>query len=535
MDLINEQRSKEMDYTLKGAIATIAYCLIIEFVFLFGWLFKFLYVSYVPPLIAGIVFLFGLALYLLCKKNFVSPLMPYLVTATTTLALTIALGFVNPLIRIPFFLIYFYIVFHPAVLLGLLNGAFAVVLVDLAYLIMIFATRSLYPEMSIGLEVVKLVFFTFITLMLIFNFDRNLKRIRNIRILLGKAEQGDYTVHVHDNEKDEIAFLGHSVNRLVESQSGLIRLIFETTTALSEMSEQMAKTANEMSTSVASIVTTTQNMTDGTNEQFNELDRTIQVGKSLSEISFEVVNNVKKIEEFSLNVTNRASSALSQSDVVVQNIELIGDRYSSLIKLMNKLQDISSAISKIVETINTISEKINILSLNASIEAARAGEYGRGFSIVADEVKKLADNTQASAMEIGTIINEMKDSIRIVTESGEEVKKAIASGSVEIKSTTDSLKSISSRVLELNTAIKNIKDMISREEREITNIIGQVERSHGISKDNSASAEEVLSSLEEQSAATQEFSATSEELVAVANKLKEMVKNITLHDAEKKA
>jgi methyl-accepting chemotaxis protein len=534
MDLINEQRLKGMDYSLKGAISTIAFCVVIEIVFLLGYIFKFLTVSWQPPLIAGVVLVFGVIIYFLCRKNVISWVMPYLVTTTTTLALTIALGFVNPVIRIPFFLIYFYIVFHPAVLLGLSQGLYAVILVDVSYCVMIFATRGLYPDMNIGLELVKLLFFTFITLMLILDFDKNLKRIQNIRRLIGLAEQGDYSVVVKDTERDEIAFLGGSVNKLVESQTGLIRLIIETTKTLSDMSEQMAKTANEMSTSITNIVQTTQGMTQGTTEQFSELDRTIQVGKSLSEISFEVVNNVKKIEESSLNVSKRASSALSQSDVVVQNIELIGNRYSSLITLMNKLQNISSTISKIVETINAISEKINILSLNASIEAARAGEYGRGFSIVADEVKKLADNTQASASEINSIINEMTESITVVMKSGEEVNRAIASGSIEIKSTTDSLRNISNQVLELNTAIKSIKEIISREEKEITNIIGQVERSHTISKDNSSAAEEVLASLEEQSAATQQFSATSEELVAVASKLKDMVKSINLGEKEKK-
>ena len=196
--------------------------------------------------------------------------------------------------------------------------------------------------------------------------------------------------------------------------------------------------------------------------------------------------------------------------------------------LMAQLQDTSYAISKIVKNIDAIAEKINILALNASIEAARAGEYGRGFSIVADEIKKLADSSQGSASEIAKIIKQMVESQQTVAESTEEVNTAIKNGSVVIKSTADALTDISSKVLELNTAIKNIKEVIATEEEEITSMIKQIESSHTISEENSTAAQQILASIQEQSAASQEFSASSKELVSMANKLKEMVQRFTV-------
>jgi methyl-accepting chemotaxis protein len=458
--------------------------------------------------------------------------MPYSITAVTTLLLSFALAYIEPTIRAPFFLIYFYIIIHPAVFLGRRNGLFAIGFVDLSYLVMILATSAQYPWLNISLEIMKLVFLSFIGLLLVADFDKILQRIRLMRIAFARVVEGDLTIRLTDKEKDELSYLARSFNQIVESEAALIRLVKTIVNSLIDMGEQIASTADEMAGASSEIVHTTQKMTEGINEQYAKLDRTITTGKNLSETSFEVVSNVKKIEEFSVGVSDSASNAISQSDVVINNIELIGKRYDYLTSLVIKVQDISLAINKIINTINAIAEKINILSLNASIEAARAGEYGRGFSIVADEIKKLADSSQASASEIGRIIKEMMESIKTVTATTEEVNRAISDGSIVVKSTADAMKAISDNVIELNSAIKNINEMISKEEEEITSIITQVESSHSISKDNSAAAEQILASIQEQSAAAQEFTATSQELVTVSNRLKDMVQKYTVDEPE---
>ncbi len=531
MDIVRQEiREKEKHFSIKGTRATMIFCVMIAIILLVGNIFDFLAVPLTALIILVIVFLFGYILYTLCKRNIFSPAIPYALTVVTASVLTIALGTLNPAMRIPFFLLYFYIVLQPALLLGRTHGLFAIAFTDIAYLVMVLLTREQYPDTHLGVEATKLIFFTFISSLLILEFDRNLRRIQNIRRLAAKAEEGDLTERVADSEKDEISFLAQGFNRLLETESKLIKTITETVNSLGGMGEQMASTANEIATSTSDILQTTQKMTEGINEQYDELDKTITTGKSLSEMSFDVVSNVKKVEEFSVSVSDTASKAENQSDVVINNIELIGKRYDNLTALMTQLQDISSTITNIVNTIDAIAEKINILALNASIEAARAGEYGRGFSIVADEVKKLADSSQESASEISRIIKDMTESINTVTESTEEVNKAISDGSVVVKSTADSFKDISNRVLELNDAIKSIMEMISKEEQEITMIIKQVESSHSISKENATASEQILASIQQQSAATQEFSAASQELVSVSNKLKEMVQKFKVDE-----
>jgi methyl-accepting chemotaxis protein len=526
MDIFKQDYlSKVKDFSRRGSISTMAFCLLLECVFLADYYWKFLNVNPIVPLITFCAFVFGAVVFLLCRRGIVSPVIPFLITTVTVGLLTFALAYVNPFIRVPFFLIYFYIIIHPAEFLGRINGLYAIVIIDVSYSIMIFATLSRHPWLDTNIEILKLLILTFIGLLLVIDFDRTIQRLHKIRTATAEAENGDLTVRVDDSRTDEVGFLARSFNRIVTAQGELVRMIRDVVMNLTDMSEQVAGTASEMASSSSEIVRTTQRMTEGINQQHQELDTTITTGKTLSEVSYTVVTNVKKIEEFSVGVSDSASSAISQSDVVIKNMELIGERYSYLTTLMTKLQVISNTINKIVNTIDSIAEKINILSLNASIEAARAGESGRGFSIVADEVKKLADSSQNSASEIARIVKEMMESIQTVTISTEEVNKAISDGSVVVKSTAESLSGISNSVFELNDAIKNIKEIISREEQQITNIIKQVESAHGIAEENTAASEEILASIEEQSAATQEFSATSEELVSVANRLKDMVES----------
>jgi methyl-accepting chemotaxis protein len=527
--LHKEQINKGRDFSLRGSVATMAFCVLIELIFIFGYIFKFLVMPVVIPIVVLLVFAFAFVIYSLCRRNIYSAIMPYLITTATTTALTVSLGFVAPAVRMPFFLIYFYIIGHPAVYLGKKNGLYGILIVDVAYILMVVLTKSTYPWIDLNVELLKIVLMTFIGLLLVAEYDKTLRKVKNIRRVLNAAEQGDLTARIDDEGSDELSFLSRGFNRVFEELASLVKLVKESADSLTDMSEQIASTASEMAASSSEIVSTTQKMTEGINEQFSELDTTITTGKNLSEVSFEVVNNVKKIEEFSVGVSDSAADAISQSDVVTNNIELIGNRYDNLTSLMSTLHEISLRINKIVNTIDSIAEKINILALNASIEAARAGEYGRGFSIVADEVKKLADNSQNSASEIGKIIKEMMESVETVTESTEEVTKAINDGNIVVKSTAATLRGISNKVLEFNDAIKNIKDIISKQEQEITNIIKQVERSHVISKENSAAAEEILASIQEQSAATEEFSATSQELVSVSNRLKEMIKTFKIN------
>ncbi|MEO0137653.1 MAG: methyl-accepting chemotaxis protein [candidate division WOR-3 bacterium] len=529
MSVNEELHLKGLNFIRKGSGAIILFSLLFEIVFLLGAILKFFIVPTIVVILTTTIFIFGLVVYFLARKNIYHPVMPYIITATVVLVLTFCLSYIPPQFRLPFFLIYFYVAVHPGYLLGMKNGIYAILMVDVAYALMVLQTQNIYPEVNLGMEFVKLILFTIVSFLLIMDFDYDQMRLQHLKEALKKVEKGDLTVTITEGKStDEIYFLSRTINKLLETEASIIKLIIETSKNLSEISAQIAATSNELSTAISEIVSTTQRMTEGVDRQYQELDKSISMSKALSEISFSVVDNIKKVEGYAESFSTSASNGLKMSDEVLKNIELIGSRYEYLIGLLARLHEVSATITKIIETINSVSEKINILSLNAAIEAARAGEFGRGFAIVADEIKKLADNTQNSAMEIGVIVKEMIESIQSVAASSEEVRKAISDGNQIIKATTESLRTISNAVIELNSAIKNIKTVISKEEEEITAMLRQIEDSFNISKENSTAAEEILASLEEQSAATEQFAATSQELLNITERLAQVIKNFKI-------
>jgi methyl-accepting chemotaxis protein len=528
MDITSERREKARDYTVKAGIATMALCAVMAVGMLAGRRYGFLSLPTVVFFWLAAGFGSALAVFLLSRQNIFHYGMSFVMTTSNSLILSYAMSFIDPGLRTPFFLFFFYIVLHPAMLLGTTNGLWALFLVDASYLAMVFLTRAVHPGTAIGLEAIRVVFFTAISGMLMADLQRNLTRIGNIRRLLGRAEGGDLTPRAADREKDEIHFLGVSLNNLLENEIRIIGLITESVQALVGMAQQISSTAGELTGSITEIVKTTHEMTDNVKVQRSEMAATLETAGSLGEISRLSVEQSGRAEHFSGAVSGTAASAIGQSDEASRTIGLIRERYQVLAGQVRRFQESSAAINRIVESINAISSQINILSFNALIEATNAGEHGRGFSVVADEIQKLAKSTQSSAAEIGKLMADMNATLASIITGADDVDRAIGGGDVQIRAAAASLKDISSRVIELAAAVRAINQMTGREGKDVDKIVRQAGTADGLSRENAAAAERILAALEEQSAASQEFTAMSQELVAVSSNLEGMVRKFKI-------
>ncbi len=136
MDIAQEEiREKEKDFSMKGTNATMVFSVVIAVILLLGNILNVLTIPLSVLYLLALVFIIAYALFIVCKRNIFSPAIPYAIIIVNTLVLTTVLGIISPEFRTPFFLIYLYVVLHPALLLGRTHGISAIAFVDVAYLV----------------------------------------------------------------------------------------------------------------------------------------------------------------------------------------------------------------------------------------------------------------------------------------------------------------------------------------------------------------------------------------------------------------
>jgi len=201
-------------------------------------------------------------------------------------------------------------------------------------------------------------------------------------------------------------------------------------------------------------------------------------------------------------------------------------KHSSL--LVRKLGDRSMEIGQIIETISAIANQTNLLALNAAIEAARAGEQGRGFSVVAEEVRKLAEESQASAKQIATLIGAIQTETTQAVSAMEAGNKEVQTGSEVVVSAGQSFTNIVQRVNEVSEQVQGISATMQRLADGGQNIVNSVSQVEVVTKTTVSQTQRVSASTQEQSAAMEEIASNSQGLAKMAEKLKDIVRAFTV-------
>lgn len=314
------------------------------------------------------------------------------------------------------------------------------------------------------------------------------KVIRPFNSLIEAFEQlakGDLTTAIKVNSKDEIGKLAHSFEQVRLELKDLIGKVSTNSSRVSETAKQLSAQAEETTSSATSNAAV------------------------VSEISATVDNLVENVQE----VSNRASEANKMADLGRNNIDTVVTTMQEIGQSVNHVStsvvSLNQAIKKIghfVETINGIADETNLLALNAAIEAARAGEAGRGFSVVAEEVRKLAENSAHSAKEINNIISEVQEqSVRAVIDM-EAGKDKVAIGDRVVHDVSGSFSAIIQLVQDLSQRSAILAESAEQVGSAVQNI--------------SAATEEQTAAMEEVTASTENLAKFADELYSSVAKFK---------------
>lgn len=255
-------------------------------------------------------------------------------------------------------------------------------------------------------------------------------------------KNGDLTTRADINSTDEIGQLSRSFNIMIENLHSLVSNVHT-------RSEEVSSSASQLSDITKTTVT-------GTEKQLQETTYLASTIEKLSDAIEVIVANANDASEFAQETNN---TALSAHSIVIQTVneinQLTADMEQSS-EVIGKVKTDSENIGTVLDVIKTIAEQTNLLALNAAIEAARAGEQGRGFAVVADEVRTLAQRTQESTIEIENLVATLQAGAQdavVVMKSNQEKVNTTASQSKEAGKALDEIKNVIQKILAMNTNI----------------------------------------------------------------------------------
>ena len=261
----------------------------------------------------------------------------------------------------------------------------------------------------------------------------------------------------------------------------------------------------------------------GTGSQSEDLINVTEILNEFSDKLSGMVSEIQVVDSNSREISLMANESSSEMNELNQSVTKVSDSFKTFNgKIIGLGKDINE-INEITNIINNIAEQTNLLALNAAIEAARAGEAGRGFSVVADEIRKLAEQSKVSSENISRLINEISKNTDVIVQDSVEMDNELINQVNIIDSSITSFKKIIEAVNEVIPKIETVKNSAEDIDKDKNTILDRVDGVSSVALEVSASSEEIAASSEEMNASTEEVAAAAQILSNMTNEMIEEV------------
>jgi len=304
-----------------------------------------------------------------------------------------------------------------------------------------------------------------------------------------RIAKGDLTIDLNVKAEGDVGRLVDGFKQMITNLQSVIGEIKNTSTTTASTAEELSSSAEEVNASMEEVSSTIQQVAEGSQNTAKDSENMINQAKQASE-------NSEQGQEAAKEVSQKMQLIKTTTQEGAEKIGSLGEK--------------SKEIGNIVDTINQISEQTNLLALNAAIEAARAGEAGRGFAVVADEVRKLAEESGQATQKISSLIKGIQTEIDSAVSSMNENSKQVEEGGRDVEKAMQAFQTLPEVIKAVNQSAEEVGS---------------------VAQENASGAEEVSASIEEVTSSMQQVTSSSQQMADIATRLQEIVSSFKIDES----
>ena len=368
-----------------------------------------------------------------------------------------------------------------------------------------------------------------ISVMIIYMFSRQITEgIEEIVHKIGFLAQGNLTHTIAIRSNDEVGRMGQHYNRAIMKLQSIVNMIQSNAENVAATAEELFASTDETCKSITEVASSIQMVATNNNEQNNYAERmhcaTMDIHNQMKEIS----ENIEAVKDAALYTSKLSHEGNKYVNQVVLQMNEINSQVTESSDTIHQLNEKSKRIEEIISMITNIAAQTNLLALNAAIEAARAGEHGKGFAVVADEVRKLAEASSRASGDINQLILEIQQGISKSVEVMSTSTASTRSGIHIVEQTGQAFKGISNSIDDMNLRTQGVYDSIKRildETKQMREVVAAVNE---IAVSNDENAQSVSAATQQQTAIIEQIASATGDLASMATVLQQEVQGFTV-------
>lgn len=353
--------------------------------------------------------------------------------------------------------------------------------------------------------------------------SRILEPLRDLGGVLIEVGKGDLTQRASIHRPDEIGILAEECNGLIGSLGLMAAQVRRSADSVACAANELSASSQEINASTIEISSSVQQIAMGAEQQSRNVDETTRSMERITATTGEVAKQAADAVRTSQEAATVARQGEMATEEAIDKIAEVQRAIETLAESIEVLGKRSDQIGGIVDVITNIADQTNLLSLNAAIEAARAGESGRGFSVVAEEVRKLAEGSGRAAEQIGVLIKEVQSETAKAVRYMEIGTREVEVGSDVVGRTGEALRMISDAVMRTSSLAAQISDSMEEQAVRTAEVDKAMHQIAAVVEQNAASSEQTAAAAQEQAACMQEITASAQDLADMAHGLDEAV------------